>query len=371
MEDHSANTRGVLTLQGKASRPHRMPDLRDIRQAPRAGRLGVTRVALDLMGGDGAPEVVADAVGRISSDVDLVLVGPEATARSLLAGRNLPVPTIVNADGVVAMGEEPLAALRDKPDASVLVAARLVKDGEADAWVSVGHSGAAVAAAALVLGRIDGMTRPAIAVVLPALAGPVILLDAGAGVEASPDALLQFALAGCSYADALGIDDPRIGLLSIGTESGKGDPLRRVSHELFTSTLPMVGIAYAGLVEGNEVATGRQANVIVTDGFTGNVLLKGIEGAVAWSAIRIGHAYTNEHPAHQVLHETAVGDFAGGMVLGVHGVTVVGHGAASAEQIASCVHLAARTAQHNLVAKTTEVFERFQAKRLGDARVSP
>jgi phosphate acyltransferase len=348
-----------------------MSNLRDIRQAPRAGRLSVTRVALDLMGGDGAPEVVADAVGRIASDVDLVLVGPEATARSLLAERNLPVPEIVNADGAVDMGEEPLAALRDKPDASVLVAARLVKDGAVDAWVSVGHSGAAVAAAALVLGRIDGMARPAIAVVLPALAGPVILLDAGAGIEASPDALVQFALAGRSYADALGIDEPRIGLLSIGTESGKGDPLRRVSHELFTSTLPMVGIPYVGLVEGNEVATGRTANVIITDGFTGNVLLKGIEGAVAWAAIRMGHAYSDEQPAHRVLHETAVGDFAGGMVLGVHGVTVVGHGAASAEQIAACVHLAARTAQHNLVAKTTEVFAQFQAKRLGDAKARP
>ena len=328
----------------------------------------MTRVALDLMGGDGAPEVVADAVGQISSDVDLVLVGPEATARSLLAERHLSVPKIVHADGAVAMGEEPLAALREKPNASVLVAAQLVKDSEVDAWVSVGHSGAAVAAAALVLGRIDGMTRPAIAVVLPALAGPVILLDAGAGIEASPDALLQFALAGSSYADALGIADPRIGLLSIGTESGKGDPLRRVTHELLSTTLPTVGITYAGLVEGSEAATGRQANVIVTDGFTGNVLLKGIEGAVAWSAIRMGHAYSDEHPAHRVVHDTAVSDFAGGMVLGVHGVTVVGHGAASAEQIAACVHLAARTAQHNLVSHTADVFAQFQAKRRGDVK---
>jgi glycerol-3-phosphate acyltransferase PlsX len=347
-----------------------MPDLRDIRQAPRSGRISVTRVALDLMGGDGAPEVVADAVGRISSDVDLVLVGPEATARSLLAERQLSVSRLVPADGAVAMGEEPLAALRDRPDASVLIAAQLVKDGDVDAWVSVGHSGAAVAAAALVLGRIDGMTRPAIAVVLPSLAGPVILLDAGAGVEASPDTLLQFALAGRSYADALDIAEPRIGLLSIGTESGKGDPLRRVSHELLSTTLPTVGVSYAGLVEGSEAATGRQANVIVTDGFTGNVLLKGIEGAVAWSAIRMGHAYADEHPAHQVLHDTAVGDFAGGMVLGVHGVTVVGHGAASAEQIAACVHLAARAAQHNLVTRTTELFAQFQAKRRGEPKVT-
>lgn len=329
----------------------------------------MTRVALDVLGGDGAPEVVADAVAVLAADdIDLVLVGPERTARDLLRDRGLDPDRFAYVDTSIGvdMAADALAVLREQPKASVLLAAQCVRDGQADAWVSVGHSGAAVSAAALVLGRIHGVTRPALAVVMPAIHRPVILLDAGASLDATPDVLLQHALAGVSYAEALEWERPTVGLLSIGTEPGKGDPLRKVTQELMATALPALHVHYGGLVEGYEAASGRHANVIVSDGFTGNVLLKGMEGAVGWSALRMGAEYGDDGPAKRVMEETAAGDFAGGMVLGVAGVSVVGHGAATATHIAACVRLAARAAAHDLVAATATSMARLQIRGLAD-----
>lgn len=311
----------------------------------------MVRVALDMLGGDGAPEVVADAVALLRGDIDLILVGPRDVTRSLLQDRGVdPEPPIVHTDTGVSMSDEPLTALRAAPHASVLLAAQTVRDGAADAWVSVGHTGASVAAAALILGRFPHMPRPAVAVVLPALHGPVVLLDAGASLDVTPDALVQYAIVGSAYARSVGVPHPRVGLLSIGTEPGKGDPLRRVGQEVMAAALPAAGVDFVGLVEGNDVASGRLADVVVTDGFTGNVMLKAIEGSVAWAALQMGDAYGDRGPALQVMHDTAVGDFAGGMLLGVGGVTVIGHGAGSAEHIAACVRLAAKAVRGGLPA---------------------
>ncbi len=327
----------------------------------------MTTVALDLLGGDGAPAVVADAIACLvgagdldgTSDpagdpLDLVVVGPAATARALLAERGVSTDAvrIVDAGRAASMGANPLSTLRDHDDVTVTVAVGLVAGGLADAWVSVGHTGAAVAAAVLGLGRVSGMSRPALAVVVPALAGPVVLVDAGAAPDATPDILRQFALAGWAYARSLGVEDPGIGLLTIGSEAGKGDRLRRSAHDLLTETLPGSGVRYAGPVEGNDVATGDRAQVIVTDGFTGNVLLKGIEGAVRWSAHRMGAAYGDAEPARSIVRQTATSEFAGGMLLGVNGVTVVGHGAGTPEEICACVRLAARGSRMGLVQST-------------------
>jgi phosphate acyltransferase len=315
----------------------------------------MTRVALDMLGGDGAPEVVADAVVAIGTDIDLVLVGPRDLIVSLLAERGVVhLPTIIDAPVSVPMSADPIATLRAEPQASVLRAAEAVRDGHADAWVSVGHTGAAVTAAVLTLGRTPGMSRPALAVVMPSLHGPVVLLDAGANLDVTPDVLVQYGLAGAAYANALGISHPKVGLLSIGMEPGKGDPLRKVTYEVMAAALPQHGVDFAGLVEGHEGASGKHANVIVTDGFTGNVLLKAIEGAVAWSAVRMGDAYGDRGPALGIMHETAAGDFAGGMLLGVEGVTVIGHGAASAEHITACVRLAAKTVEGHLTTRVAE-----------------
>ena len=314
----------------------------------------MTSIAIDLLGGDGGPAVVADAVARLvadNADVEMMVVGPKDVARALFEERGIEngAVRVVSAGTGVAMADSPLSRLRARDDVTVSVASSLVSAGHADAWVTVGHTGAAVGAAVLGLGRVRGMSRPALSVVVPALAGPVVLLDVGAAPDATPDLLRQFALAGWAYARALGIADPRVGLLSIGSESGKGDRLRASADELLAEVLPSGGIRYVGPVEGHDVALGERADVIVADGFTGNVILKGLEGAVLWSAQKMGAAYADPDPAYQVAWDTATGDFAGGVLLGVNGVTVVGHGAGSSEQICACVRLAARAAGMDLV----------------------
>jgi phosphate acyltransferase len=333
----------------------------------------LSTVALDLLGGDGAPGVVADAIARmcgtgaasrdhasgtsmrsIDPSVDLIVVGPSDLARRLLAERGVAADAvrIVDAGRGASMAGNPLSTLRDHDDVTVSVAVGLVASGLADAWVSVGHTGAAVAAAVLGLGRVSGMSRPALAVVVPALEGPVVLVDAGAAPDATPDVLRQFALAGWAYASALGTPDPGVGLLTIGREEGKGDRLRRSAHDLLSESLPAVGVRYVGAVEGHDVAIGSLAQVVVTDGFTGNVLLKGIEGAVRWAAQRMGAAYGDPGPAREIVRETATSEFAGGMLLGVNGVTVVGHGAGTADEICACVRLADRAVRLGLVPAT-------------------
>jgi glycerol-3-phosphate acyltransferase PlsX len=246
------------------------------------------------------------------------------------------------------MTDDPVWAVRSQPDVSVRVCADLVKAGTADATVSAGHSGAAVAAATFVLGRMRGAVRPALAVVLPALEGPVVLLDAGASMTASPDLLAGSALAGAAYAQALGIDDPRVGLLTVGAEPGKGDQVRIDAHGLLAA-LPL---RYVGPVEGYQVALGGVADVVVTDGFTGNVVLKSVEGALAWAVESVGRRYDDPAPAREVLREAAHGPYAGGMLLGVSGVSVVAHGAADALGVAACVALAARAVRGGVVPRT-------------------
>ncbi len=320
------------------------------------------RVALDLLGGDGAPEVVADAVALLNgADIDLVLVGPADLAVDLLASRGLSSIPVLHAPAVVPMAERPIEAVRadcsaTEPSLTVTVAARAVRDGHADALVSVGHTGAAVAASVLTFGRVRGMSRPALAVVLPALHGPVVLVDAGASLDATAATLVQFAMAGWCYARTLGHAQPSVGLLNLGHEPGKGDALRVAADAALAEQLAGRGIPYAGNVEGHDVADGRRAQVIVTDGFTGNVLLKGIEGTVTWAAQRMADAYGEDRPARRVVADVATGDFAGGMLLGVNGVAVVGHGAGTPPEIAACVRLAARTAERGIVALTRDAF---------------
>jgi glycerol-3-phosphate acyltransferase PlsX len=225
--------------------------------------------------------------------------------------------------------------------------------------VSVGHTGAALAAATFSLGRLPGVTRAAVAVVVPALSHDLVLLDAGGTPDATPELLGQFARSGAAFATAMGLgDDPRVGLLTIGTETGKGDALRRAADSLLTR-LP---IRYIGGVEGQDVALGGPADVVVTDGFTGNVVLKALEGAVDFAAARIGQAYADPEPAHRLVRELAIGSHGGAVLLGVDGVSVVGHGGSDADEIAACVRLAARVARHDLVGRTTSALSGFSER---------
>ncbi|MFA7323610.1 MAG: hypothetical protein WC005_04550 [Candidatus Nanopelagicales bacterium] len=329
----------------------------------------MTTVALDLLGGDGAPGVVADAAAALlahaaNTGLRLVIVGPVDLARDQLVARGVDLHriTLLSAPCGVSMDGHPLEvvredAQREDAETSVVVAARAVRDGLADAWVSVGHTGASVAAAVLTLGRIPGMQRPALAVVVPGLARPVVLLDVGATTVGSVGSFEQFAIAGEALARAVGVSNAGIGLLSIGSESGKGDELRIEADAYLRKELSARGLNYVGPVEGFDVTRGSRAQVIVTDGFTGNVVLKSIEGAAAWAAHQIGLAYGDPGPARGVVRHAAAGTFAGGLVLGVEGVTVVGHGAGTAAQVIGCVDLAQRAIEQDLIGNVRDALK--------------
>lgn len=314
-------------------------------------------VAVDLLGGDHAPGAVLDGLALVHAeqpDVSVLLVGPPDIAAEGLAARGLTGSVrVVPASQGIGMDEDPARAVRRKRDATVRVAARLVRDGVAQATVSVGSTGAAMAAALFTLGRLPGMTRPALAVLLPAWQHPVVLLDVGAGVEATPDLLAQFALAGAAYATArLGIAEPRVGLLSLGSEAGKGDLLRKEAGELLAE-LP---VHFVGNVEGHDPALGGRADVVVTDGFTGNVLLKAMEGTYQLVLNTLAVA----EDAASALCPQRLG---GAVLLGVDGVVVIGHGSSGARAVCSCVELAARIAGEGLVSRTAGGLATLVARR--------
>jgi glycerol-3-phosphate acyltransferase PlsX len=302
------------------------------------------------MGGDSAPESVVDGALLAAAehdDVRVTLVGPTDVATACLDARDARDRfEIVHAAQHIGMDEDPARAVRAKRDATVRVAARLVRDGAADATVSVGSSGAALAAALFTLGRLPGVTRPAIAVVVPAPRGPVVLLDAGANPDAGPDLLAQFALTGAAYAATrLGIPDPRVGLLSNGTEPGKGDELRRAAYALLED-LP---VNFAGNVEAHDVALGGAADVVVTDGFTGNVLLKGIEGALRMTGTTPDRLAPERH--------------GGALLLGVDGVAVLGHGASTPRAVAACIGLAADAVRDGLLPRLRATLQELVDRR--------
>ena len=280
------------------------------------------RVALDLLGGDHAPEAVIDgALLAVARDpaVEVVLVGPPDLAAALLAARGAQLP-VVPATEHVTMAEDPARAVRAKRDATVRTIHRLVREGSAQAAASVGSTGAVLAAAVLTLGRLT--PRPAVAAVVPTAHGDVVLLDVGATSDGTPEQLAAHAIAGSAYAAALGVAEPRVGLLNVGAEPGKGDQLRRDAWPL----LEQAPVRFVGNVEGQDVILGGPADVVVTDGFTGNVLLKGLEGALAGRSL----------PKAALL-------------LGVDGISVVGHGAAQAEDVAAVVAHAADLVRRGLL----------------------
>ena len=268
------------------------------------------------------------------------------------------------------MDEDPVRAVRSRRDATVRVASRLIRDGDADAGVSVGSTGAAVAAALFTLGRLPGVTRPPLAVTVPAPRGPVVLLDAGATTTAGPDVLVQFALSGAAYARIrFGITDPMVGLLSNGSEPGKGDSVRREAAERLAEMLPALGIRFAGNVESEAVALGGQVDVVITDGFTGNVLLKGMEAAVA--AV-LAVACDELDPAGAAAladagHRLGAESQGGAVLLGVNGVVVVGHGSSSPSAVAACIGAAATAVREGLVPRLSEAMAALVARRRAEA----
>jgi glycerol-3-phosphate acyltransferase PlsX len=312
------------------------------------------RIAVDAMGGDDAPGPIVDgalAAARYSG-VAVTLVGRgEAIAAELARhpdATGLDVRVIEAAD-VVAMGESAASTLRRKPRASIRVATELVRDGEASAVVSAGHTGATVVAAHGAFGMLKGVDRPALAPAIPTRSGMAVLVDAGATVECKPAHLLQFGVMGAVYARTLlGIEAPRVGLLSIGEEEGKGNDLTRDAYRL----LKAAPLTFIGNVEARAVFSGR-AHVIVCDGFTGNVVLKLSEGLVEMVEEQLGAELSSTFSSQvgYLLSRRAFrrfrkrvdySEYGGAPLLGVSGLVLVCHGRSSAKAIRNAVVSASR-----------------------------
>lgn len=319
----------------------------------------MTRIALDAMGGDLAPsETVAGAVEAARRGVDVVLVGRHDSLEIELSKLGTRLP-IVDAADVVGMGDDPGRALREKPEASINVAARLVAEGSADGFVSAGSTGAAMAAAAILIGRIKGVSRPAIATIFPTPVTPTLVLDSGANLDVKPEQLAQFGIMGSVAVQALfGLEDPRVGLLSIGEEKGKGRDLERAAYDL----LDAGPTNFVGNLEGRDIATDK-ADVIVTDGFTGNVFLKTTEGTSKLVTQYLLEALSKLSPdiQKQVFPVIAAVEemldyetYGGAQLLGVKSVAVIAHGSSSRVAISNALALARDSAEGDLPGRLAE-----------------
>jgi glycerol-3-phosphate acyltransferase PlsX len=297
------------------------------------------------MGGDFAPgPIVSGVVAAVRAlPMSVRLVGPLATIEAELStcpDRTLLAVSIVDAPDVVGMNEAPTLALRRKPGASIRVAVQQVADGHASALVSAGSTGATVMAACTGLGLITGVERPALAAIIPTKQRPTVLLDVGANAECRPAHLVQFGVMGTVFAQiALGVERPRVGLLSIGEEESKGNELTREAHQL----LKNAPVHFVGNVEARDVYAGV-ADVIVCDGFTGNVALKISESLVDMIETLASGAMTAE-----LSRRLDAAEYGGALLLGVKGIVIVGHGRSSATAVENAVGLAHRFSVGRLV----------------------
>lgn len=312
-------------------------------------------IAIDAMGGDNAPhEIVEGALAARDQNVDVVLVGDEPTLVALLGDRGEGV-SIRHAGEVIGMDDDPAHAIREKKDASIVVASRMVAAGEADAIVSAGSTGAAMACAAFLIGRLKGVSRPAIASFFPT---GHVLTDIGANLEVKAEHLLQFAVMGTALSEVYNhTEDPRVGLLNIGEEPTKGREIEREAHKLLASS---GAINFIGNVEGHDLAT-KKADVIVTDGFTGNVLLKTSEGAgkviqnmifEVLAAPEYQDLVPKLIPAFMKLRERLSPESVGGAhLVGTKGVVVIAHGSSSRVAVTNAIVMADEGVRSELVEK--------------------
>src|SRR5437763_591708 len=332
-------------------------------------------IAVDAMGGDFAPRPVVDGALAAARHFDLgvALVGPRANLDVELGRHDDVDPErirIVEATDVVAMEDSPAAALRRKPNASIKVAAEIVARGEASALFSAGHTGATVMAAYSAFGMLPGVDRTALAATIPTRRRPAILLAVGASVECRPQHLLQFAIMGSVYARvAFGLENPRVGLLSIGEEATKGNELTREAHRL----LRMSPLAFIGNVEARDVYSGN-ADVIVCDGFTGNVALKISEGLVdvvesllsdelsSTITMRVGSLLTRR-ALRRFKRRVDYSEYGGAPLLGLAGVTIVGHGRSSAKAVRNAVALGYRFASQRFIERVEQNIAEAAAPR--------
>jgi glycerol-3-phosphate acyltransferase PlsX len=315
-------------------------------------------IAVDAMGGDHAPDaIVAGARAAAAAGTPVVLVGPADLGDRVDLG-DLP---LIEAGEVIEMDEDGGRAVRRKKDSSLVRAAEAVRDGKASAMVSAGNTGATMASALLRMGRIKGVNRPAIATIIPVPGGaPTVLLDAGANAEVQADWLVQFAQMGSVFSrHRFGVDAPKVGLLSIGEEPGKGDLLRKEVFGLLETSAAETGLNFIGNVEGRDVMSDA-ADVIVTDGFTGNVVLKTLEGGLKAVIGGLLQAFGSA-PEYQAAAETLMPallplystldpeTYGGAMLLGVDGVCIISHGSSSERAIVNAIGVAREMVEGDVV----------------------
>jgi glycerol-3-phosphate acyltransferase PlsX len=339
---------------------------------PAAPPTGPLTIALDACGADGGPEVMAAAAKAVSKEhIRVRAFGLRPELEHLVGIERVELR---RAEEAISNDEEPVRAVHDKPDSSIVLAAQDVAEGRSHALVSAGSTGAALAASVFSMRRLRGVHRPAIAVQLPVLDRPsehVLMLDAGANTENRPQHLVQFAYLGAAFSEAvLDVPKPRVGLLSVGEEAKKGTPAVVAAHEALAGAR---GIDFIGNVEGRDLATGA-ADVVVTDGFTGNVALKTMEGTAkaVGGAVR-GAARSGplamvggllmRRSLKRVSHNLQPDTTGGAILLGLRGVTVIAHGSSGPEGITNAIRLAERSVREQAVQRTADLLERSGASR--------
>ena len=336
----------------------------------------VYRIALDVMGGDHAPQATLEGAGKALADfagLHLLLVGDETKLIPLLGhyglkGDLLRRMEIIHAPAVVTMEDKATSILKDKKNSSIRVAAQLVHDGQANGIVSMGNTGAAMVASKLIIGTLEGVDRPCLAMVMPNTKGrPTVLLDVGANVDSKPEHLAQFALMGSVYAEqVLGIPRPKVGLLSVGEEEAKGNGTTKGAAQM----LKEMDLNFAGNAEGNDIWNGR-FDVIGCDGFVGNAILKSsealAEGIVMGLRDSINQGWMSQlggllaKPAiRRFMKKLDYTEYGGAPLLGVKGVSIIGHGRSNGRAVTSAIRIALLAAEHRLNERIQEALALVQ-----------
>ncbi len=333
------------------------------------------KVALDAMGGDFAPEMtIAGAVEAVNEyDIEVILVGDRQQLTDSLSGKRHPSHkiSIVHTSEVVAMNESPAVALRKKKNSSIRVAIELVKSNLADAAVSAGNSGVAMATSLFILGKLPNVDRPAIATIMPSLTGFFVLIDAGANVDCKPENLMQFALMGNAYYKALfEVPDPQVALLSIGEEDTKGNELTKEAFKLLKNS----GINFTGNMEGKDIFSGN-ADVIVCDGFIGNIVLKVSEGLaeaiikmlkreiITATTGKLGYLLIK--PAIRNFRKrTDYSEYGGAPLLGINGTCIISHGRSSSKAIKNAIRVSAEMAKKKVHENITHTLGEYAQRKM-------
>lgn len=325
----------------------------------------ICRIALDAMGGDHAPEACLEGARlalEAHSDLFLYLVGDEARLRPAMRHSGFPIALstrydIVHAPMVVTMEDKATSILKEKKDSSIRVAARLVRDSQALGVVSVGHTGAAMVASKMVIGTLDGVDRPCLASVMPNSKGrPTVLLDVGANVDSKPEHIVQFAVMGAVYAmEVLGIQSPKVGILSVGEEETKGSGTTKEAAQVLKE---LDDINFAGNAEGRDIWNGN-FDVIACDGFVGNVVLKssealaegilhGLKAEIQAGLLSTMGGLLAKPAMRRFMKKLDYTEYGGAPLLGIKGVSIIGHGRSNARAVASAIRAARTAAEHQI-----------------------